>query len=444
MAPTENATTATTATPGAPTGLQKAVRWHPPSYDIRVEEIPIPQIEHPDDAIVKITLAALCGSDLHIYRGHGGVSEVHTCGHEFIGEVVALGSSFGKDVKGRPALYSSLKVGDRIVSPFTVNCGECSVCRLGYTGRCPEGFLFGSPALNGGQAQYIRVPKAGGTLFNLSDPSTWSSSMSAEERKNALANLSDSSLLMLADILPTGVFAALQAINHPKVQPVLTGKPWPLCFTGAGDGVSILEEDRVFTAAIIGLGPVGVCAAISLLDTVSTGKIPFRIIAIDPNAARREKMKVVYDTIDASGKAGGEFSVLSIDEAKAKAKEWTNGVGCTAVLEVVGNVSALNLSYELVSAFGVIVSVGVHGEPPLPFTGRQVYNKNVSLDFGRCPARAMFPPAFDLLVKRQDIFGSIGEPASLIDSVVDFGKAAESYSAFDKGEVGKVIFDPWK
>lgn len=56
--------------------FQKAIRWHPPSYDIRVESIPVPQIQHPDDAIVKVTLAALCGSDLHIYRGHGGVDKV--------------------------------------------------------------------------------------------------------------------------------------------------------------------------------------------------------------------------------------------------------------------------------------------------------------------------------------------------------------------------------
>lgn len=104
----------------------------------------------------------------------------------------------------------------------------------------------------------------------------------------------------------------------------------------------------------------------------------------------------------------------------------------------------MDLAYNVVRAFGVIVSVGVHGESPLPFTGRQCYNKNISLDFGRCPARAMFPPAFDLLVKRQDIFGGVGQPASLIDRIVDFSRAAESYRAFDKGQVGKVIFDPWK
>ncbi|KIK03332.1 hypothetical protein K443DRAFT_654096 [Laccaria amethystina LaAM-08-1] len=429
--------------------FQKAIRWHPPSYDIRVESVPVPQIQHPDDAIVKVTLAALCGSDLHIYRGHAGVEKVHTCGHEFIGEVVSLGSNYGVDsAKGRPTLYYHLKVGDRVVSPFTVNCGECSVCRLGYTGRCPEGLLFGSPSLEGGQAQYVRVPKAGGTLFNLSDPSTWSSSMSKDEKEQALIGLTDSSLLMLADILPTGVFAALQAINHPKVAPVITGRPWPLCFSppleGPGNEVRLNAEDKVLTVAIIGLGPVGVCAAISMLDALAIRQVPFRIVGIDPVEARREKMKAVYTTIVQAGEGTGEFVVLSIEEAREKVEDWTGGVGCTTVLEVVGNTSALSLAYDLVRAFGAVVSVGVHGALPLPFTGRQCYNKNVSFDFGRCPARAMFPLAFDLLVKRQDVFGGIGEPASLIDRVVDFTEAAESYRAFDKGEVGKVIFDPWK
>lgn len=183
----------------------------------------------------------------------------------------------------------------------------------------------------------MRVPKAGGTLFNLSNPSTWSSALPADVKQKALSDIADSSLLMLADILPTGVFAALQAINHPKVAPVITGQPWPHCFsrnTAFGNEVNFIESDRILTVAIIGLGPVGVCATVSMLDVLATRNIPFRIVAIDPNKSRREKMKAVYDAIGSEGKGSGDFTVLSIDEAKVKVEEWTNGVGATAVLEV--------------------------------------------------------------------------------------------------------------
>ena len=111
--------------------------------------------------------------------------------------------------------------------------------------------------------------------------------------------------------------------------------------------------------------------------------------------------------------------------------------------QVVGNNSALTLAYALVRPFGAISSVGVHQEPPLPFRGRDVYDKNVSFDFGRCPVRALFPVALDILLRRQDVFGSVGGAASLIDKVVGFGEAKEVYEEFDKGRCGKVLFDPW-
>lgn len=112
-------------------------------------------------------------------------------------------------------------------------------------------------------------------------------------------------------------------------------------------------------------------------------------------------------------------------------------------MKIVGNNSALTLSYELVRPFGVISSVGVHQEPPLPFIGREMYNKNVSFDFGRCPVRAMLPIALRILLERQDVFGSVGEQASLIEQIVGFDQAAESYALFDKGKIGKTLFDPW-
>ncbi|KAI3618141.1 alcohol dehydrogenase [Moniliophthora roreri] len=420
---------------------QKAVRWYPPKYNIRVETVPIPEIQEPDDVIVKVKFAGLCGSDLHTYRGHEGEDLApHICGHEFIGEVVRLGPSFGPGPKGRPDLYSTLKVGDKVVSPFTTSCGECRYCRLGFTCRCPKGALFGCPILDGAQAQYVRVPIAGGTLYNLSDPQSWASLLPDQSVAEKLDAISDTSLLLLGDVLPTGLFAAVQALNHPKLSPFLRGISWP---PRPGDASGALTmSDRALTFAVIGLGPVGICACVALLDQLSEVSVPYRIVAIDPLESRREKAKMIYSLIT-QDKGRNEFVVQSIDDAKYTVKEWTTGTGCTAVLEVVGNPGALKLSYELVQPFGVISSVGVHGAPQVPFTGGNLYDKNVSFDFGRCPARAMFPMAFELLVKRQDVFGEMGSSTSLIERVVKIDDAVEMYKEFDQGRTGKVIFDPW-
>ncbi|KAI0349612.1 hypothetical protein OH77DRAFT_1431895 [Trametes cingulata] len=430
-------------------GMQRAVRWYPPAYDIRVEAVPIPQIIDPDDAIVKVTLAGLCGSDLHIYRGHEDVDSDLTCGHEIVGEVVALGPSFRADAVARPQLYSTLRVGDKVVSPFTVSCGECHFCRIGFTCRCIHSCLFGIPTLPGGQAQYVRIPKAGGTLFSLSALK----SPGPGATKWDLSHLADSSLILLADILPTGVFAAMQALQHPKIAPILTGRPYPYGGFVPGGPLSqgqaanaLEDEDRVLTIGVVGLGPVGVCATVSLLDILSGLErdrgLVYQVIAIDPLEPRRVKMQAVYETIQASGKGSCRFVVASVEEGKKLVQEWTNGAGCNAVLEVVGNTSALTTAYDIVRPFGIISSVGVHQEPPLPFNGRDVYNKNVSSDFGRCPVRAMFPIALEILLKRQDVFGGVGTAASLIDRIVGFDQAVEMYELFDKGQCGKILFDP--
>ncbi|KAF8889229.1 chaperonin 10-like protein [Mucidula mucida] len=419
--------------------MHTAIRFHPPSYDIRVEQIPAPKICDPDDAIVKVQFAGLCGSDLHVYRGHEAVDQIHTCGHEFIGEIVELGSNFDENaLNDRPRLYSTLKVGHKVVSPFTINCGECQFCRLGITCRCLQSKLFGSPSLEGAQAQYVRVPMAGGTLFNLSDPAL-------EEKYANLSSITDSSLLFLGDILPTGLFAAVQALHHPKLLPAILGTPWPDHLVEANPSSAIQSDDTILTFAVIGLGPVGVCTVIALLDQLAKKQLRYRIVGIDLLQSRREKMTSIYEMVNrAENYTLGTFVAQGVDEAKVTVQEWTSGVGCNAVLEIVGHNSALALAYDLVRPFGVISSVGVHGERPFPLTGGNLYDKNVSLDFGRCPARSMLPMAFDLLVKRQDVFGGVGGESSLVDRIVGFEQAVDLYSAFDKGEVGKILFDPWK
>jgi threonine dehydrogenase-like Zn-dependent dehydrogenase len=187
----------------------------------------------------------------------------------------------------------------------------------------------------------VRVPNAEGTLYNLSDPAAWPLEVSVEQRHELLKSIAPTSLLILGDILPTGVFAALQALTHPKVAPFLDGLAYPsslLSRMGATRnlGGSLQDEDRLITFAVIGLGPVGICSSVALLDMLVAKARPFRIVAIDPTASRREKMEQVYAKIPAgeTGRGEGLFEVHSIESAKERIKEWTSDVGCTAALEV--------------------------------------------------------------------------------------------------------------
>ena len=129
--------------------------------NIRYETIEDPKILDPSDAIVKVSITALGGSDLHIYNGRkSGLDEGTVMGHEFIGEIVET----GKSVK-------NFKTGDKVVSPLTTNCGQCYFCDIGLTARCSEGQIFGwregGYGLHGAQAEFVLVPHADSTLVQL-------------------------------------------------------------------------------------------------------------------------------------------------------------------------------------------------------------------------------------------------------------------------------------
>ena len=192
----------------------KALVWHD-AKDIRCDAVPDPQIEHPRDAIIKVTTCAICGSDLHLYDGYmPGMKNGDVVGHEFMGEVVEVG----------PGTRGKLNIGDRIVVPFTIFCGECEQCRRGnfsvcersnrnkdmaakLFGRTTAG-LFGYSHLTGGyaggQAEYVRVPFADRTHVKV--PS----------------HLSDEQVLFLGDIFPTGWQATVQC----DIQPTDTVAIW--------------------------------------------------------------------------------------------------------------------------------------------------------------------------------------------------------------------------
>src|SRR4051794_15589110 len=177
----------------------KALAWHGKG-DIRCDTVPDPKIQDGRDAIIKVTACVICGSDLHIFDGIiPSMESGDVLGHETMGEVVEVGSE-----------NKSLKVGDRVVVPFTISCGECFFCQRGYFSACersnpdrdkaaklwgnsPAG-LFGYSHLlggyAGGQAEYLRVPYA--DVGPLKVPS----------------GLSDDQVLFLSDIFPTGYMAA--------------------------------------------------------------------------------------------------------------------------------------------------------------------------------------------------------------------------------------------
>ena len=222
----------------------RALVWHG-KHDIRYDTVPDPRIEDPRDAIVKVTTCAICGSDLHLFDGFMmGMKHGDIVGHEFMGEVVEVGPANRK-----------LKVGDRVVVPFTIACGECDQCRRGYFSVCERSNrnkdaadrilghttagLFGYTHLTGGyaggQAELVRVPYA--DVGPIKVP----------------AGLTDEQVLFLGDILPTGWQAAVQC----DIQP----------------------ED---TVAIWGAGPVGQMAMRSALllgarQVVAIDRVPERL-----------------------------------------------------------------------------------------------------------------------------------------------------------------------
>ncbi|WP_027132964.1 zinc-dependent alcohol dehydrogenase [Geminicoccus roseus] len=184
----------------------RALCWHG-KQDIRCDTVPDPKIEDPRDAIIKVSSCAICGSDLHLFDGFmPGMESGDILGHEFMGEVMEVGSENKK-----------LKVGDRVVVPFTICCGECDQCRRGNFSVCERSNrnkdvadkLFGHTTAGlygythltggyaGGQAEYVRVPYADVTPVKVPN------------------SLSDEQVLFLSDILPTGWQAAVQCDIEP-------------------------------------------------------------------------------------------------------------------------------------------------------------------------------------------------------------------------------------
>ncbi|KGO38945.1 Alcohol dehydrogenase superfamily, zinc-type [Penicillium expansum] len=346
----------------------QAVVFKGPSK-VAIEQKPIPQIQDPTDVILKVRYTALCGSELHVFRGHQKSGTEFIMGHEFTGEVVELGSNI-----------KNFQKGDRVVSPFTASCGKCFYCERGFSSRCAQSQLFGTVALDGGQAEYVRIPLADSTLAKVPD--------TIDEKK----------LVLMADIFPTGYFASLNA------------------FSGTTP-----EEIQNSTVLLFGCGPVGICALISALDYK-----PKTLIAIDSVPSR----------LALAQSLGAEAWNFKEDEEglRQRVKKLTDGRGADIVIEVVGHSSALRMGFDLLRPWGRISSVGVHNQD-IPWTGNEAYAKNLRLQMGRCPVRSIFGPAMDLFEKKQDVLNFMSQ------DIRPLSQAVQAYDDFDNMRAHKVIFE---
>lgn len=274
-------------------------------------EKPRPTLLHARDAIVKVTLASICSSDLHIK--HGSVPRAVpgiTVGHEMVGVVEKVGSG-----------VTHVQPGDRVTVNVETFCGECFFCKKGFVNNCTDdngGWALGC-RIDGGQAEYVRVPFADQGLNKIPD------------------GVSDRQALLVGDVLATGYWAAR---------------------------ISEITEDD--TVLIIGAGPTGICTLLSVML-----KHPKRIIACEKDAARVAFVRAHYP----------EVLTVAPEDCVDFVQAHSDHGGADVVLEVAGAASTFRLAWECARPNAVVTVVALYDEAqtlPLP----EMYGKNLTFKTG--------------------------------------------------------------
>jgi len=317
--------------------------------DVRVETVPDPTIHRPTDALVRITRACICGSDLWPYKKMAPNPPGRRMGHEFIGLVEDVGA----DVR-------TVKKGDLVVAPFLWSDGTCAFCREGIQTSCLHGGGWGSPGVDGGQGEAVRVPQADGTLVVL-----------AVGRDSALMP----SLLTLSDVMGTGHHAAKAA----KVGP---GK----------------------TVAIVGDGAVGLCGVIAARRLgaeriVVLGRHPDRI------ALARE-----FGASDVVSERG--------EDAIERVRELTGGFGAHSVLECVGYEESTITALSVARPGGAVGRVGVPQDATVP-KASETFFKNITIGGGPAPVRAYIDELLPDVLEGRIQPGRVLDRVTNLDGVPD-------------------------
>jgi 2-desacetyl-2-hydroxyethyl bacteriochlorophyllide A dehydrogenase len=343
----------------------RAVTFQAPG-EVRVDERPEPELAESGDAVVRVEASGVCGSDLHIYHGRVAIERGFVIGHEYVGTVVAAGDA-----------VTRVREGDRVLGTYCTACGECFFCRRGDFHKCDRGRVFGHGetlgSLQGAQADLLLVPNADLTLRTVPD------------------GLSDEVALFAGDVMGTGYHAVAE--------------------TGVGRGDSV---------AVLGLGPVGLCAVQAAFAAGAS-----RVVAIDTVSERLEMARAF----------GAQPVHLTEEDPRAAAKEVSEGRGVDAAIDAVGHPDALELACRLARKAGTVSATGVYAERIEVHMGI-VWIKALTLKTGHANVIKHLDPVLEALVS-----GRL-DPAPLVTHHMPLDDAPEAYEIYDRREALKIVLIP--
>jgi 2-desacetyl-2-hydroxyethyl bacteriochlorophyllide A dehydrogenase len=343
----------------------RAVTFQAPG-EVRLDEVPEPELLAADDAIVRVEASGICGSDLHIYHGRVQIEPGFVIGHEFVGEVIAAGDE-----------VTRVAVGDRVLGTYATACGKCFFCRREEFHKCDEARVYGHGAtlgsLQGAQAEQVLVPHANLALRKVPE------------------GLSDDVALFAGDVMGTG-FHAIDS------RPLAEGE----------------------TAAILGMGPVGLCAVQAAKAAGAS-----EVIAID----------TVEDRLRMAESFGATPVHLTEQDPRAEVKKLTEGRGVELAVDAVGHPEALDLALRLARKAGTVSVIGVYAERAEVHMG-VLWIKALTLTSGHANVIKHVDRVLELL--------SAGEldPAPLVTHHMKLDEAPEAYRIYDNKEALKIALTP--
>ena len=330
---------------------------------VEVEERPEPELLASDDAIVRIEASGICGSDLHIYHGRVQIEPGFTIGHEFVGTIESVG----------PAV-TSVKTGDRVLGCFHTACGTCFFCRKGLFNKCDEARVYGHGSglgnLQGSQAERVLVPHANLGIRKVPE------------------GMSDASALFAGDVMGTGYHAVVAAAIQP------------------GD-----------TVAVVGLGPVGLCAVMAAQVSGAA-----HVVAIDPVAERgaiAEQLGATY----------------APDDPRSAVGDVTAGRGVDIAVDAVGHPDALDMAIRLTRKGGTVSVIGVYAERQQVHMGL-VWIKNITLVTGQANVIKHLDPVLELMTANRIDIGP------LVSREIPLTEAPAGYAAYAERSELKIVLRP--